>query len=290
MRWFKEIQITKAPGSDPLGYLPRRLDFLSAQVHNVAKNLPSELTQQFNSAAGGIPKIVSDAIVVHLPDLLSTTLKDILPHMLKDSVKQALPKFDKRVKKTLKAGVDEIVFKPMHKEFNALNTLESRRWNAKHHMQLISYLEQMVHSTVSVPRDITVINAKQLQTKVKKNATDIFELVELTREIVRLMDLAPASARAAAKGRERGEKMSSALVIHSSVDEPSAKKPKVVLEDIPIPSPTLLNFIRPTIINNIPYNQYTANLFSSGSFEFSLAPPPKVANKGKGKAQVFDDD
>nr|GEV77224.1 hypothetical protein [Tanacetum cinerariifolium] len=69
-----------------------------------------------------------DAIAMQLPDLLSTTLKDILPQMLKDSVKQALPKFDKRVKKTLKAGVDELVLKPLNKEFNALNTMERRRF------------------------------------------------------------------------------------------------------------------------------------------------------------------
>nr|GFC77182.1 hypothetical protein [Tanacetum cinerariifolium] len=63
-----------------------------------------------------------------LPDLLSTTLKDILLQMLKDSVKQVLPKFDKRVKKKLKAGVDELVLKPLNKEFNAINMLESQRF------------------------------------------------------------------------------------------------------------------------------------------------------------------
>nr|GEW00021.1 putative retrotransposon protein [Tanacetum cinerariifolium] len=37
MRRFKEIQINNAPGSDPLGHLLRRLDFLSAQVPSPAK-------------------------------------------------------------------------------------------------------------------------------------------------------------------------------------------------------------------------------------------------------------
>ncbi|GJS23261.1 hypothetical protein Tco_0451893 [Tanacetum coccineum] len=84
--------------------------------------------------------------------------------------------------------------------------------------------------------------------------------------------------------------MSSALVVHSSVDEPPVKKLKVVLEDIPIPSPTPLNLVRPNIINNIPYDQYTTNLFISGSFDFSLTPHPKVADKGNGIAQTFEDD
>ncbi|GKG34052.1 hypothetical protein Tco_0434211 [Tanacetum coccineum] len=33
---------------------------------------------------------------------------------------------------------------------------------------MIQYLEKMVHSTVQIPKDILVINAKQLQTKVKR--------------------------------------------------------------------------------------------------------------------------
>ncbi|GJR56177.1 hypothetical protein Tco_1406698 [Tanacetum coccineum] len=84
------------------------------------------------------------------------------------------------MKKTLKATVPNLILKLMNKEFNALNTLESRR----------------------VSREIMVINAKQLQTKVEKNATDISKLVELTTEIVRLMDLAPAFNMMAVKGEK----------------------------------------------------------------------------------------
>ncbi|GJR69565.1 hypothetical protein Tco_0015630 [Tanacetum coccineum] len=293
MRRFKEIQITQAPGSDPLGHLLRILDFLSAKVHNVAKNTPPELTQQFNTAAHGILKIVSDALA------------------------QALPKFDKRVQKTLKAGVDELVLKPLHKEFNALNTLEIRRFVILQNQlskaikkTLISYLEQLVHSTVKVPRDIMVINAKQLQTKVEKNDADIFELVELTREIVKLMELAPAFNTASAKGEKESQKQSTStedvpspargeqVVIDStnkevptSAQEEQESSDQVVLDDIPIPSPTLPNLIRPLVIfNNIPYDQFTANLFSSGTSEFSPTPPSKVADKEKGKAQISKDD
>ncbi|GJS35436.1 hypothetical protein Tco_0533818 [Tanacetum coccineum] len=73
------------------------------------------------------------------------------------------------------------------------------------------------HETPSdqIPRDILVVNAKQLVTKAEKNAADIHELVKLVRE-----------------------QMSSALIVHSSADEPHVKKLKVVLEDIPIPSLT----------------------------------------------------
>ncbi|GJX79199.1 hypothetical protein Tco_0327348 [Tanacetum coccineum] len=43
------------------------------------------------------------------------------------SVKKVMPKFSKRVKKTIKADVPDIVLKPLYKEINALNKLESQR-------------------------------------------------------------------------------------------------------------------------------------------------------------------
>nr|GEV49476.1 retrovirus-related Pol polyprotein from transposon TNT 1-94 [Tanacetum cinerariifolium] len=97
------------------------------------------------------------------------------PSLIKDLVKKSLPKFDKRVKKTLKADVLNLILKPLYNEFNDLNKIESQRfvhlqkelskaictkvgksvkrnvkneigavnellmWNAKHHMQLIKY-------------------------------------------------------------------------------------------------------------------------------------------------------
>nr|GEY82764.1 integrase, catalytic region, zinc finger, CCHC-type, peptidase aspartic, catalytic [Tanacetum cinerariifolium] len=91
-----------------------------------------------------------------------------------------------------------------------------------------------------------VINAKQLQTKVEKSATNICEPVELTREIVRLMDLAPAFNMVVAK--------------------PSTS----------------------SITSRMICDQFTANLFSSESSDFSPTPPPKVVDKGKGIA--FKDD
>nr|GEU52158.1 retrovirus-related Pol polyprotein from transposon TNT 1-94 [Tanacetum cinerariifolium] len=78
MMRFKEIHITKALGSDPLSHLPKRLDFLSAQVNNFAKNLPIELNMIFYSAASTIHNIVLDVITQQLPDLLTARLKDSL--------------------------------------------------------------------------------------------------------------------------------------------------------------------------------------------------------------------
>ncbi|GJW62638.1 retrovirus-related pol polyprotein from transposon TNT 1-94 [Tanacetum coccineum] len=266
-----------------------------------------------------VPRMVADALEERLLELISDTLKNILPDLLKDSIKKSLPKFDKKVKKTLRVEVPDIILKPfktihstvgkyvkrnVKKEIRAVNEL--LRWNAKHQLQLIKYLEQMVHSQVRVPRDIMVINAKQLQTKIKKNVSDILKFVDLIRGLVWLdpIVMVPTPTQRDQQPNEstakpvitkevsinaQGEQMSSALVMHSA-NEPPVKKLKVILDDIHIPSPTSLNSIRPTIINNILYERFVENLFSSGHFEFSPTPPSKIADKGKGKAQVSDDD
>nr|GEU87597.1 NADPH--cytochrome P450 reductase [Tanacetum cinerariifolium] len=153
-------------------------------------------------------------------ELLADSLKSILPDLLKDSIKKALPKFDKRVKKTIRAEVPERILKPSNREFNALNTIESRR----------------------VPRDIMVINAKQLYTKIEKKASDILELVDLIRELEEQVvndstnTKKPAPAKGEQESSDQVAQTSSVLVIHSS-KEPPVKKLKVVLEDISIPSP-----------------------------------------------------
>nr|GEU60746.1 hypothetical protein [Tanacetum cinerariifolium] len=203
-----------------------------------------------------VSQMIRDYLDKQMPDLLSDTLNSILPLLLNDSVKKLMPKFNKRVKKTLKAEVSNVVLKPLNKEFNAQNKLESRRFVtlekklgkdihkkvgksilrnvkrqigvvndvfkqcAKHQMQLINYIEKMLHSTVKVPRDILVANAHNLQTK--------------------------------------------------------------VVLDYPILSPTPLNTVGPITFENIPFEQFTANLFSSSSSKFSTIPPSNMANKGKG--------
>ncbi|GJS02120.1 hypothetical protein Tco_0318628 [Tanacetum coccineum] len=234
-------------------------------------------------------------------------IQTLIAKMFKDSVKQAIPMFDKRVKKTLKAGVDELVPKPLNKDFNTLNMMERRRFVILQ-KQLSKAIKKTVGKSVqrsvkkqigAVPTDIMVINANQLQTKVEKNAADIHELVELAREVVRLMDLVPASARADNKGEKESQAQPTlaeevptpAQGEHKTSDDPATKKLKVVMEDIPIPSPTLLNSIRPPVINNnIPFEQFFVNLFSLSSSEFSPIPPPKMTDKGKSKALASDDD
>ncbi|GJX01758.1 hypothetical protein Tco_0185671 [Tanacetum coccineum] len=76
--------------------------------------------------------------------------------------------------------------------------------------------------------------------------------------------------------------MSYPLVVYSTYAEPPTKKFKVVIDIPTIPAPTPPNIFKPITIDNIPFEQYTANLYSSGSSEYSPSSPSKVADKGKG--------
>ncbi|GJW56210.1 hypothetical protein Tco_0102941 [Tanacetum coccineum] len=96
-------------------------------------------------------------------------------HLLKDSMKKALPKFDKHVKKTLKAQVPDLILKPLNKELNVLNTLENNR-------------------IVDLQKKLT----KAIKTTIGKY------LVNLIRDLLILIDSASTSAKAAPEG----EKMS----------------------------------------------------------------------------------
>ncbi|GJV84391.1 hypothetical protein Tco_1524289 [Tanacetum coccineum] len=68
--------------------------------------------------------------------------------------------------------------------------------------QLIKYIKQILHSTVKVPRDIMVVNAQHLQTKVEKNASDLHELVELVCQLVCIIDSVAPPVNAATEERK----------------------------------------------------------------------------------------
>ncbi|GKA57421.1 hypothetical protein Tco_0756609 [Tanacetum coccineum] len=185
IRRYKEIQITKASGLDPLGHLLRRLDFLAIKVHNVAQNLLTHLIKKFDSATNTIPRI---------------------DEML--------------------AVLQEYVLKPMNREFKALNKLESQsdinrllRQCVKHQMQLIKYIEQIIHSSIKVPRDILVVNAKHLQTKVDKTFVDLHELVDLVSQLMKIISMVPFT-----KATVEGEKESQEQPKFTTTDDSQSTK------------------------------------------------------------------
>ncbi|GJU79105.1 hypothetical protein Tco_1276175 [Tanacetum coccineum] len=188
---YKAIQIKKALRSDPLGHFPRRIYFLITHVHNLGLSLPDKFADKMDSS---VPRMVANAIHERMPELISDTLKNILLQLLNDLVIKLMLKFDKRVKKTLKAEVPEVFLKHMYKEFNALNKLESQR-----------FVTLILHSSVKAPRDILVVNAKHLQTKVDRTSNDLQELVELVTQLMHIIDSVAPPTNATIEGEKESQ-------------------------------------------------------------------------------------
>ncbi|GJU14551.1 hypothetical protein Tco_1142517 [Tanacetum coccineum] len=148
-------------------------------------------------------RLVVDAFKERIPKLLSDTLKNIFPQIIKDSVKQALPKFDKRVKKTLADVVPEINLKPLNKEFNALNVLESRRFVTLQKKltkaiktKVGKSVQQSVKGEIKNVHELFKYSIKQLD----KIDVNLRELVNLIRDLVLLIDTTSASSKVSLEG------------------------------------------------------------------------------------------
>ncbi|GJR55697.1 hypothetical protein Tco_1406218 [Tanacetum coccineum] len=251
----------------------------------------------------------NEALVQQLPNLLTATIKKTLPQTLTQAVRDTFLGFNRRIRNAIKDEITKFlntsVLKPMYKEFNTLNKLETQRF-----VIVDKPLHKLVHKIVGksirkhinnklgevngLLRDIWVVNDKHLQTKVDRLSVDLHELVGLVSKVLNLIDTSAPYANVAVEGEKESQsqpetttiniqttevpapaqresqttnalvvQISSALVVHSTTEEPP--------------------------IDNIPYEQLSANLFSSGSFQYTSIPPQRT-NKGKGIAQTFNDD
>nr|GEV00255.1 hypothetical protein [Tanacetum cinerariifolium] len=90
---------------------------------------------------------------------------------------------------------------------------------ATYQMQLIQYMEQMHHSFVKVPRDILVVNAKHLQTKVDRTLANLYELDGLVSMVMNLMDTSAPSANFAHEGEKESASNLSSLKHFRTVKE-----------------------------------------------------------------------
>nr|GEU73976.1 retrovirus-related Pol polyprotein from transposon TNT 1-94 [Tanacetum cinerariifolium] len=187
------------------------------------------------------------------------------------------PSLTKKVKKTLNAKIPELLIKPLNHAFNLLNKKERNRFENLN-KSLAKTIKIKVGKFVmrSVRKEVTVVCEllRYYVTWVDKNDVNLRELVNLIRDLVVLLESASALVKAAPEGQKKKDLLLKTKVhtrVHQSL-------------------PTPLNTIRPQgirppiIIHDIPLDQYTVNLFSSSSSKFFLTPPPKIADKGKGKA------
>ncbi|GJR40063.1 hypothetical protein Tco_1215747 [Tanacetum coccineum] len=118
---------------DPLGPLHEELCILNTKIDKLKSSITKKVTDDVQSFG---PLIVANSLRKNLPDLLLEALKNTLPQLIKDSIKQSvsksieekLPVCAAHVQQSLQNQLLKILLNPMNKEFNALNTLESRRY------------------------------------------------------------------------------------------------------------------------------------------------------------------
>ncbi|GKF36593.1 hypothetical protein Tco_0113351, partial [Tanacetum coccineum] len=166
-----------------------------------------------------------------------------------------------------------MISKPLNKELNALNVLESRRFDTLQ-TELIAIIR------AKLGKFVRKSDGKEMQ-NVKNHILYCATLLDKgdgePQPINTTSETEPAEEEKAEVQGEQSSKqaplMSTALVIQTSKEEPLVKKVKFdmfeYIPDFTIPSPTPLNSVI--------------------SSEFSLIPPSKIADdKGKGKADEDD--
>ncbi|GJX37705.1 hypothetical protein Tco_0251008 [Tanacetum coccineum] len=178
MQRFKQIQITRAPRSEPLGHLPQRMDFFVAYVHNLGKSLLDLYVDNMDLV---VPRMVADTLKNQLPQILTDSVRETLPGLIEGSGMH----FMMRCLIFFKGEVAELIW-----QF------------ANHQMQLIAYLEQILHSIVKVPNDILVVSAQHLTSKVNRTLADIKKLVGLVSRVVQLMETSAPCANATTEGEK----------------------------------------------------------------------------------------
>ncbi|GJU65860.1 hypothetical protein Tco_1247695 [Tanacetum coccineum] len=135
--------------------------------------------------------------------------------------------------------------------------------------------------SVKVSADLLpeMVTSKNLTTIVNKTSTDMTEIVDLVSQLVSILNASTTPLSAVAEG----EKCKTEVV--PKVEEPAPKRLKVVID---IPKSMPLNFMRPTTFNNMPFDQFSTQLFRSGQSEYTTTPPINRIDKGKSIATPVD--
>nr|GEY36897.1 hypothetical protein [Tanacetum cinerariifolium] len=152
---------------------------------------------------------MDDSVEERLPEIISYNPSLNLPYLIIDNIKHKMPNL---IKKALNSNVSNLLhqlLKIVHKDINALNKLETRRFSQqviatrrimhknvqdkigqaaklfqisnKQMMLLISYMEKIMHSTIVVHDDLlsNILTPKNLTSNINKTSVDMVELVDL---------------------------------------------------------------------------------------------------------------
>ncbi|GJS11970.1 hypothetical protein Tco_0368766 [Tanacetum coccineum] len=126
--------------SDERLSLPDHMDHICEEVsslHSKHGDMKSSIIQQVSAEIKtSLPALITNTLTKQLLSFLSDALKDTLPQLLKETIKSSvlksiteeLPHVEAQVQKNLQDQLPNLLLKPMYKEFNAFNQLESQRF------------------------------------------------------------------------------------------------------------------------------------------------------------------
>ncbi|GKB34254.1 retrovirus-related pol polyprotein from transposon TNT 1-94, partial [Tanacetum coccineum] len=260
--------------SDPFGPLLAEFSYLSTKVANLESFLAQKMTVK---------------------------LEEYMPRMVADAFKERMPK----VQETLHIIVPDLIRKPLNKELNALNTLETQRFEnlPKELLSAIrgkvgKFVRKYVEKEMQIVKDRLSYSAEKLD----KGDVNLCVLINLMKDIVLLLDSSNVFKKAKAEGEKVSLEEDMALELAEEAKAKAAKEAKAntqgslnqltrqVLKKLrksfrrkTIRGLTPIQKAKQPAIVNMTVGQFTDSLFNTTSSEYSPT-PLKDESKGKGIA------
>ncbi|GKB26898.1 retrovirus-related pol polyprotein from transposon TNT 1-94 [Tanacetum coccineum] len=182
--------------SDPLGPLHEELRILNTKIDKLKSSIAKKVTDDVQYS---MPSIFANSLRKNLSGLLIEALKNTLPQLIKDSIKQSisesikekLPVCAAHVQQSLQNELSKILRKPMNKESNALNTLESRRF-----VMLQKELSKVIRTKIGksvkakVPKGMSFISDRvaSVQSSIATNSHHVFDLCQAFQDMNFLLE------------------------------------------------------------------------------------------------------
>ncbi|GKB22013.1 hypothetical protein Tco_0855936 [Tanacetum coccineum] len=258
--------------SYPFGPLLAKFSYISTKVANLESSLAQKVTAK---------------------------LEEYVPRMVADAFEERMPK----VQETLHIIVPDLIRKPLNKELNALNTLETQRFEnlPKELLSAIrgkvgKFVRKYVEKEMQIVKDRLSYSAEKLD----KGDVNLCVLINLMKDIVLLLDSSNVFKKAKAEGEKVSLEKDMALELAEEAKAKAAKEAKAntqgslnqltrqVLKKLrksfrrkTIRGLTPIQKAKQPAIVNMTVGQFTDSLFNTTSSEYSPT-PPKDESKGKG--------
>ncbi|GJU39367.1 hypothetical protein Tco_1192324 [Tanacetum coccineum] len=226
-----------------------------------------------------------DNLESSLAKKVSSKLEESIPRMITDAFEERMPE----VQETLQTTVPSLISKPLNRELNALNILDTLRFENLQ-IKLLTAIRKKVHKSFRkcIWKEIDIVKDRlsYCGSMLDKGDVNIQDLVNLMKDMVSLLDSALFF-----RTTNAGEyliQLRGTLVVHTpkakdleektSKEEPPSKRLKFLILNPITSSPNPLITILP---QNITLEQFTNSLFQKTSSEYSPT-PFRDDNKGKG--------